>query len=64
MTDPLKPNAGLLCKLGSLVVHVDEAIRPGGHELDVAAMKGILRDPEVIAWLDDMDGLALLPVKR
>jgi hypothetical protein len=64
MNDPLKPGAGLLCKLGSLAVHVDEALSANGHDLDIQACRGILKDPEVIAWLDGMDGMALLPVKR
>lgn len=64
MADPLNPNAGLLCKLGSIIVHADEAASPGGHAFDVDTIRALVKDPEVVAWLDDMDGMALLPVKR
>ena len=64
MNDPLKPSAGLLVKLGSLAIHAEEGLSASGHELDIAAIKGLLADLEVQAWLTAMDGLALLPVKR
>lgn len=60
----LQPDASLLCKLGSLAVHVEEALSTTGHALDVSACKGIIADPEVRYWLSGMDELALLPVKR
>ncbi len=64
MTDPLKPSPKLLVKLGSAIVHLDELISPGGHPFDVEASKTILGDPEVKAWLKDMDALGFLPKKR
>ena len=64
MTDPLKPNAGLLCKLGSIAVHVDEAASDTGHAFDKVALKGLIDDPEVAEWLVEMDKMALIPKKR
>lgn len=60
----LTPSATLLVKLGSLAVHVDELLSPSGHAVDRSAIEGILADAEVRDWLRDMNGLALLPVKR
>lgn len=62
--DPLKPEPGLLIKLGSLAVHYEELLAPGGHEFDKEAIDTILQDPEVIDWRQKMDALAFLPVKR
>jgi hypothetical protein len=54
----------LQCKLGSILVHAEEAIEPRGHPFDVIAMRQLLYDPEVRGWRAEMDRLALLPVKR
>ncbi len=64
MPDTLKPSPALLCKLGSIVVHVEEANAPGGHTFDVVATQQLLADPEVQAWLDGMRKMAMVPVKR
>ena len=64
MSDPLKPSASLLVKLGSIVVHTEEMLGPNGHHFDVATLKSMLADPELDAWRDEMGSLALLPVKR
>lgn len=65
MSDPLKGvSATLLMKLGSIMVHAEEALGPGGHAHDLAALRALLSDPEVVAWREAMDALALLPVKR
>lgn len=61
---PLEPGAALLVKLGSIMVHAEEMTQPGAHAFDVEALRGLLNDPEVIAWREEMDALALLPVKR
>ena len=50
----LVPNVALLCKLGSIVVHVDEYLSDSGHPLDL----------EVREWLEQMQELALIPVRR
>lgn len=62
--NPLAPSSSLLCKIGSALVHVEEARGKKGHAFDWGAFDAILSDPEVKAWLADMDRLALLPKKR
>ncbi len=64
MTDPLKPSASLLCKLGSIAVHADEMLSSDGHEFDRVALATLLNDPEIAAWIDQMDNLAMVPRKR
>lgn len=61
---PLEPGVGLLVKLGSIVVHVEEMLSPKGHAFDKIALEGLLKDPEVAAWIREMDRMAFLPVKR
>jgi hypothetical protein len=63
MSDPLKPDLGLLCKLGSIAVHVEEAMATG-HSFDIDALGSLLSDQEVCTWLVEMDKLALIPKKR
>lgn len=55
---------GLLSKLGNLIVHADEFMSEGGHEIDKQAFQAQLQDPEVSAFLDDLRAAYLLPVKR
>lgn len=62
MSDPLKPSLSLLCKLGSVAVHVDEALSSKRHQLDIVAMKTVLYDPEVQKWIKEMG--VYMPVKR
>lgn len=67
MTDnesPLHPSASLLCKLGSIARHVEEAHGPGGNALDLSAAYAVAEDPEVADWMAAMDDMALLPVAR
>ncbi len=64
MSDPLKPSAGVLVKLGSIVVHLEEARSKDVHEFDLHALKSLLSDTEIIRWLKAMDKMALLPKKR
>ena len=64
LVDTFAPSAGLLCKLGSIVVHIDEAAGAGGHEFDWAAIRSLIADREVQDWLIGMDGSGLLPKKR
>lgn len=58
------PGLKLLVKLGSIAVHTEEYLSPGGHPFDREALKALLADPEVIAWRKEMDAAGLLPVKR
>jgi hypothetical protein len=64
MTDPLKPSAALLCKLGSIAVHTEEFLSPDGHPFDKVALNTLLSDPDIKAWLSAMDAMAMLPKKR
>jgi len=61
---PLTPSASLLCKLGSIIIHVEECVGPNGHVFDLTATKQLATDPEVVAWLAGMRAMAMLPVKR
>jgi hypothetical protein len=63
-TNPLKPDASLLCKLGSIAVHAEEIISPDRHEVDIVAINTLLTDPEVKDWVAAMTKMAMLPVKR
>ena len=63
-TNPLRPPASLLCKLGSIVIHSEEARSSGGHYFDEIVLDGLLQDVEVGAWLTAMREMAMLPVKR
>lgn len=64
MRDPLKPSIQLLIKLGSIIVHQEELLSPGGHEYDKHALETVRNDPEVIEWIEQMTKMAFLPVKR
>jgi hypothetical protein len=60
----LTPSASLLVKLGSIIVHAEELASPHGHHFDRVALGQLLADPDVIAWREEMDSAALLPLKR
>jgi len=60
----LTPSLRTLVKLGSLVVHIEESMSDDGHLFDTIVIKGLLDDPDLVAWLDTMRASALLPVKR
>ncbi len=62
--DPLKPDTTVLCLLGSIVVHVDEALSTTGHPFDVEALKSLLQAPELVEWMHQMDTMALVPKRR
>lgn len=61
---PLHPSAAVLAKVGSIVVHAEEMVSPGGHTYDHFALLPLLRDPDVVAWIEAMQKMALVPVKR
>ena len=63
-SDPLKPAVSVLCKLGSIAVHVQEMLSAKGHHFDKVALESLMMDKEVIGWLYDMDKMAMLPKKR
>jgi hypothetical protein len=60
----LKPPITLLVKLGSIAVHAQELLSPDGHQFDKIALESALRDPEVVAWLKEMDAAAMVPKVR
>jgi hypothetical protein len=62
--DPLHPPLSLLIKLGSIAVHADEYLSPQGHPFDKVAIDNLLKDYEVQRWIQQMNKLAMLPVKR
>ena len=62
--NPMQPTPALLCKLGSIIVHAEEANEPGGHPFDVMTVQHLVTDPEVVEWMTAMRKLAMLPVKR
>lgn len=54
----------LQVKLGSLAVHIEEFLSPKGHDFDRHAIKALLDDPEVSAFLARLSKQGFLPVKR
>ena len=58
----IEPSLTLLCKLGSIAVHVDEALSDDSHSFDWTVIHELIDDPEVKQWVSDMG--ALLPKKR
>lgn len=64
MSDPLKPSASLLCKLGSIVVHAEELISSNGHAFDRHALEQLTTDLDVMEWRAQMDAMAMIPKKR
>lgn len=60
----LNPPPALLAKLGSVVVHVEEMLGPGGHNFDRYALNTAMNDPEVREWLSAGRKLAMIPEKR
>ena len=65
-----QPSESCAIKLASLVRHADElidAIHSGddhGADFDIASIRSLLSDHEVMAYMISLDRLALLPVKR
>lgn len=60
----LKPSPAVLSKLGSIIVHAEEGMGNDGHHFDIIALRQLLADSDVSAWLKDMRRLALLPETR
>ena len=59
-----QPSVAVLVKLGSIVVHCDELFSKDGHHFDKMALDQLVHDPEVRKWLDAMNKMALIPLKR
>lgn len=62
--DPLRPCPSLLAKLGSIIVHFDEALSQDGDYADVQAAHVLMRDPDVDAWMRAMKDMALITLRR
>lgn len=62
--DALKPELTTLVKLGSLIVHYQEWTSPYGHPSDESAIRNLENDPQVIAWLEQMQKMTFIPLKR
>lgn len=62
--DALNPRSEVLIKLGSALVHADEAMSENGVALDEVLFRNLLTEPDVEEWLKAMGDLALLPLKR
>ena len=64
MSDCLTPDAQLLIKLGSALIHAEEFFSPHGHPFDKHTFESLMASPDVQAWVAEMNSLALLPHKR
>lgn len=60
----LRYDLGTFAALGSLAVHVDEALSPNGHAFDALAMQSIVAQPNVQAFVGALQGAGLVPEKR
>lgn len=63
MSIPL-PDPTVAVALASIAVHAEEALEPGAHEFDIAAIRGALEAPGVRDYVASLDALALVPRKR
>lgn len=64
MPDALKPGPALVAKVGSILVHMEEARSNEGHHYDWAALDSLMADPEVQEWLTGLRALSMVPRKR
>ena len=62
--NPLQPHVSLIVKLGSIAVHADEMLSPHGHEFDKVVLLALLKDEQVVGWIEKMNAMSMLPVKR
>jgi hypothetical protein len=64
MTNSLRPSLNVLVKLGSIAVHAKEMTSPDGHAFDKIALDTLLKDPDIVTWLAEMDQNSFLPKMR
>jgi hypothetical protein len=64
MSDPFQIKASLAAMVGSILVHVEEGLSDDGHQFDWGAVKALLAQPDVRAWVDSLEKIALVPKKR
>lgn len=55
--------SSLAAKLGSLIIHIQEATSEGGHRFDYEALRSAVKDPEVVAFVEAIPPI-LLPIRR
>jgi hypothetical protein len=58
------PNLQLLCKLSSIVAHATEALGKDAHHFDMIALRQLLDDGQVKAWMAEMLKHGLAAVAR
>jgi len=58
-----EPPKSVVILLASVLVHVQEMLGPGGHQMDTLALKGLMANPTLQAWLETVPEV-LLPEKR
>lgn len=61
---PFAIPGSLAAKVGSIVVHVDEALSDDGHKFDVLALQSLIALPDVQEWVAALGKLGLVAVKR
>ena len=54
----------LQAKIGSVLIHFEEASSRAGRLIDEETIRVLMQDAEVRRWMDGLRELALLPVKR
>jgi hypothetical protein len=62
--NPLAPDVQTLVLLGSALIHAEEYMSENGHDVDKIAFDDVMNNPKVKAWVEQMNGLAMLPLKR
>jgi len=64
VSSPLQPSMRLLVTLGSIAIYAErQRLGPLNVE-DYEAFRTLSNDAELATWLEQMDRLAFLPVKR
>lgn len=64
VAETIRMDMPTMAKVGSIIVHLEEARGAGGHPFDWTAADQLLADPEVQKWLGAMRKASLLPAKR
>ena len=60
----LRRSWALQAKIGSILVHFEEALSDGGHHFDLDTARGLLAQADIQEWLEELRKMALVPVKR
>lgn len=54
----------LRLKLGSIIVHIEEALSANAHGFDLHAIAGLIQDQEIRRFMEETAKMGILPVKR